>query len=485
MNIKLQNPSLFKEQNYINGQWVSAQRAETFTVHNPFDHSVIGQAPNMGAAETKAAIEAADAAFPLWKSKTAKERCMIVRRWAELIDANKNDLALIMTLESGKALSESMGEINYGNAFNYWFAEEGRRVYGDIIPTPTDDRRLLVIKQPIGVVAAITPWNFPHAMICRKAAPALVAGCTIVLKPAEATPYSAFALAVLAAEAGVPPGVLNIITGDPAIIGQEFSSHPAVKKLSFTGSTRVGKLLMQQSSTTLKKLSLELGGNAPFIVFEDADLDAAVAGLMLAKFRNAGQACVAANRVFIHDRIYDALLKKLVPVVQALKVGNGLDPSVHIGTLINQAAIKKVTDLVQDAVRCGAKILHGGKVDPSSTNAYQPTLLVEVPAEAKLNREEIFGPVLALHRFQDEAEVIRQANDTPFGLAAYFYSRDIGRVWRVAEALEYGMVSINQGLFSSEVAPFGGIKESGFGREGSKYGLDDFVTIKYLCMGLS
>jgi succinate-semialdehyde dehydrogenase/glutarate-semialdehyde dehydrogenase len=482
--MKLKNPALFKEQNYINGQWVSAQNGDTFAVHNPFDQTVVGQVPKMGVTETLRAIEAAETAFHLWKNKTAKERCAIVRRWAELIDANKEDLALIMTLESGKALSESLGEINYGNAFNYWFAEEGRRIYGDVIPTIAEDRRLLVIKQPIGVVAAITPWNFPNAMISRKAAPALVAGCTIVLKPAEATPYSALALAVLAEEAGLPPGVLNIITGDPIAIGQQFSSHPAVKKLTFTGSTRVGKLLMQQSSATVKKLSLELGGNAPFIVFEDADLDAAVAGLMLAKFRNAGQACVAANRVFIHEQVYEDFLKKLLPVVQALKVGNGLDSSVTIGTLINQAAVKKVSDLVEDAVHCGAKILHGGRVDSSSQNAYQPTLLVDVPTHAKLSCEEIFGPVLAVYRFKDEADVIRQANDTPFGLAAYFYSRDIGRVWRVAEALDYGMVSINQGLFSTEVAPFGGVKESGFGREGSKYGLDDFVKIKYLCMGL-
>ena len=483
--MKLKNKALFKEQNYINGKWVSAQNGETFAVHNPFDQSVVGQVPKMGTAETKSAIEAAEKAFHSWKKKTAKERCMIVRRWGELIDANKEDLALIMTLESGKALSESIGEINYGNAFNYWFAEEGRRMYGDVIPTISDDRRLLVIKQPIGVVAAITPWNFPNAMITRKAAPALVAGCTVVLKPAEATPYSALALAVLAEEAGVPPGVLNIITGDPIAIGQQFSSHPAVKKLTFTGSTRVGKLLMQQSSETVKKLSLELGGNAPFIVFEDADLDAAVAGLMLAKFRNAGQACVAANRVFIHEKVYDDFIQKLSPAVQALKVGNGLDPKVNMGTLINQAAVKKVDDLVQDAVHCGAKILHGGKVDASSNNAYQPTLLVNVPTHAKMSCEEIFGPVLAIYRFKDEADVIHQANDTPFGLASYFYSRDIGRVWRVAEALDYGMVSINQGLFSTEVAPFGGVKESGFGREGSKYGLDDFLKIKYLCMGLS
>ena len=482
--MKLKNKALFKEQNYINGQWVNAESGEKFAVHNPFDQSLVGHVPKMGETETRKAIEAAELAFHSWKNKTAKARCAIVRRWAELIDANQEDLAMIMTLESGKALSESMGEITYGNNFNYWFAEEGRRIYGDVIPTIADDRRLLVIKQPIGVVAAITPWNFPMAMISRKAAPALVSGCTVVLKPAEATPYSALALAVLAEEAGIPPGVLNIITGDPSAIGQQFSSHPFVKKLTFTGSTRVGKLLMKQSSETVKKLSLELGGNAPFIIFEDADLDAAVAGLMLAKFRNAGQACVAANRVFIHEKIYDAFLKKCVPVVQALKVGNGLDPQTTIGTLINQAAIKKVDDLVQDAVRCGAKILQGGKVDPSSSNAYQPTLLVDVPAHAKMSCEEIFGPVLAIYPFKDEADVIRQANDTPFGLASYFYSRDIGRVWRVAEAFDYGMVSINQGLFSTEVAPFGGVKESGFGREGSKYGLDDFVKIKYLCMGL-
>ncbi len=482
MNLK--NKALFKQQNYINGQWCNAQSGETFAVHNPFDQSVVGQVPLSSTTDTKMAIDAAEQAFHTWKKKTAKERCALVRRWADLIEANKEDLAVLMTLESGKALSESVGEINYGNAFNYWFAEEGRRIYGDVIPTIAEDRRLLVIKQPIGVVAAITPWNFPNAMISRKAAPALVAGCTLVLKPAEATPYSALALAVLAEEAGIPAGVLNIITGDPVAIGAEFSRHPAVKKLTFTGSTRVGKLLMQQCSNTVKKLSLELGGNAPFIIFEDADVDAAVAGLMLAKFRNAGQACVAANRVYIHDQVYDAVIKKLVPMVQALKVGNGLDPQTQIGTLINQAAIKKVGNLVQDAVQCGAKVLCGGKVDASSSNIFQPTVLVDVPAQAQLSCEEIFGPVLAVYRFKDEADVIRQANDTPFGLAAYFYSREIGRVWRVAEALDYGMVSINQGVFSTEVAPFGGVKESGFGREGSKYGLDDFVKMKYLCMGL-
>ncbi len=482
MNLK--NKALFREQNYLNGRWIDAADGRTFEVKNPFDQKKLGTVPHCGKLEAEQAIEAAQKAFLIWKKKTAKERCALVRRWADLIEENKADLALLMTLESGKALSESVGEINYGNSFNYWFAEEGKRMYGDVIPTIADDRRLLVVKQPIGVVAAITPWNFPNAMIARKCAPALVAGCTIVLKPAEATPYSALALAVLAEEAGIPAGVMNILTGDPAAIGLAFSTHPVVKKLTFTGSTRVGKLLMQQASQTVKKLSLELGGNAPFIVFEDADLDAAVAGLMVAKFRNAGQACVAANRVFVHESVYDAFLNKLLPEVKALKVGNGLDPQVQIGTLINQAGVKKVSGLVEDAVRCGAKVLCGGQVDASSINIYQPTVLVDIPLTAEISQEEIFGPVIALYRFKNEADVIEQANHTPYGLASYFYSRDIGRVWRVAEALDYGMVSINQGLFSTEVAPFGGVKESGFGREGSKYGLEDYVKIKYLCMGV-
>ncbi len=482
--MKLKNKSLFRQQNYINGQWVDAKEGGIFDVLNPFDNSKIGTAPMMGQAETERAIEAAALAFQSWKQKTAEERCALVRRWADLIEANKQDLAIIMTMELGKPVKESIGEIDYGNSFNYWFAEEGRRIYGDVIPTHMNDRRLLVVKQPVGVCAAITPWNFPHAMITRKAAPALVAGCTIVIKPAEATPYSALALAVLAEEAGIPPGVINIVTGDPVAIGQVFSTHPAVKKLSFTGSTRVGKILMKQASDTVKKLSLELGGNAPFIVFEDADVDAAVLGLMVAKFRNTGQACVAANRVYVHDEVYDAFVKKLIPLVEAFKLGNGLIEGSTMGPLINQAAVDKVDALVQDAVLKGGKVLCGGARDPISPNAYKPTILVNLPAGVRISCEEIFGPVIAMYRFKDEADVIAQANNTEYGLASYFYSRDIGRVWRVAEALDYGMVSINQGLFSVASAPFGGVKESGFGREGSKYGVEDYVKIKYLCMGI-
>ncbi|MCX7117686.1 MAG: NAD-dependent succinate-semialdehyde dehydrogenase [Legionellales bacterium] len=480
----LTNKTLFRQQNYINGQWVNAHDGATFEVHNPFDESLIGVVPKMGQKETAAAIQAADDAFQSWRQTTAQERSKLIRRWAELIDAHQNDLSRIMTYELGKPLAESLGEIAYGNSFNYWFAEEGPRVYGDIIPTIHQDRRLLVIKQPVGVCCAVTPWNFPMAMIARKAAPALMAGCTMVIKPAESTPYSALALAALAEEALIPAGVLNIITGDPVVIGQEFSSNPQVKKLSFTGSTRVGKLLMQQCAGTVKKLALELGGNAPFIVFEDADVVRAVAGLMVAKFRNTGQACVAANRVYVHDQVFDEFTKLLLAQLQQIKVGNGLHAGSTLGPLINKMAVEKVDGLVKDAIQKGAKLLFGGKRDPSSPNAYQPTLLTEVNEKAILFSEEIFGPVIAIYRFKDEQDVIQKANHTSYGLASYFYTKELSRAWRVAEALEYGMVSINEGLFSTTVAPFGGVKESGFGREGSKYGIDDYLNIKYLCMGL-
>lgn len=482
--MELKNPQLFKQQSYIHGKWMNATDGSTFEVHNPFDNSLIGTVPNMGQKEAKLAIEAAHTALDSWKNKTVKERGVILKRWADLIEANKEDLAKIMTIEQGKPLKEAMGEIDYANAFNYWFIEEAKRVYGDIIPTVNNDRRLLVIKQPIGVCAAITPWNFPSAMIARKAAPALAVGCTIVIKPAEATPYSALAMALLAHDAGIPPGVLNIITGDPAAIGNEFSSNPIVKKLTFTGSTRVGKLLMKQGSETVKKLSLELGGNAPFIVFDDADISSSVLGLMITKFRNAGQTCVSANRIYVHEKVYEAFIEKLLPQVKALKVGNGLEDGVNVGPLINEAAIQKVDTLVQEAIKKGAKVLCGGNKDSCSPHAYQPTILTDIPEGVAIRHDEIFGPVIAIYKFKDEADVIKIANDTRYGLASYFYSRDIGRVWRVAEALEYGMVSINQGLFSSEAAPFGGVKESGFGREGSKYGLEDYIIIKYLCMGL-
>ncbi len=483
MNLK--QPQLFKQQQCINGQWVDAHSRQTFAVENPFDGTLIGRVPQGGAADARDAIAAAHAAFPAWKSKPVRERSVLLRRWAELIEAHKDDLALIMTLEQGKPLAEARGEIEYGNAFLHWFAEEAKRAYGDVIPSIANDRRLLAIKQPIGVCAAITPWNFPNAMIMRKCAPALAVGCTMVIKPAEGTPLSALALMELAQQAGIPAGVLNMVTGDPVAIGQELSSHPLVKKLSFTGSTRVGKLLMQQASDTVKKLSLELGGNAPFIVFEDADPAEALKGLLLAKFRNAGQTCIAANRVYVHESLYAEFVAQLAEKVRGIQVGNGLQADVNIGPLINAAAIAKVERLVKDALEKGARLLVGGARHASSPLAYQPTVLADVPDSAEMACDEIFGPVVAVYRFTDEAEVIARANNTRYGLAAYFYARDVGRVWAVAEALEYGMVSINQGLFSTEVAPFGGIKESGFGREGSKYGMEDFLEIKYLCMGIT
>lgn len=481
--MKLDHPSLFREKNYVNGLWINADNADTFEVFNPFDGSLVGRVPNAGRGETLRAIMAAKAAFEDWKDKTAKERADILTRWANLIDKHKADLAKILTTEQGKPLMESEGEITYGNRFNYWFAEEAKRVYGDVIPTVSNDRRLLVIKQPIGVCAAITPWNFPCAMITRKCAPALAVGCTVVIKPAGATPFSALALAALAEEAGFPPGVLNVVTGDPVAIGQELSCNPMVSKLSFTGSTQVGKILMKQGCDTVKKMSLELGGNAPFIIFDDADLEAALIGVKVAKFRNSGQSCVAANRIYVQDSLYDAFISQLQNIMKTLKVGNGLDQQVTIGPLINQSAVEKIEQLIEDAVAMGAKVICGGKRDTSSQNAYEPTLITDIPPAAKIVNTEIFGPVAAVYRFKTEAEVIAQANNTQYGLASYFYSRDIGRIWRVAEALEFGMTAINQGLLSNEVAPFGGVKESGFGREGSKYGVEDYLNIKYLCMG--
>lgn len=482
--MKLNYPILFKQSNYLNGQWINADNADTLKVFNPFDNNLLGQVPKMGKIETSRAITAAATAFEGWKNKTTKERSAILIAWANLIEKHKADLATIITIEQGKPLQESVAEIDYGNSFNYWFAEEAKRVYGDVIPTIAADRRLLVIKQPIGVCAAITPWNFPNAMIIRKCAPALAVGCTVVIKPAEATPLSALALAVLAEEAGFPPGVLNVLTGNPIAIGYELSTNPLVNKLSFTGSTRVGKILMKQCSDTVKKMSLELGGNAPFIIFEDADLEAALEGVKVAKFRNSGQACVAANRIFVQDSLYDTFIKKLQTTVKNLKVGNGLEQNVTIGPLINSTAVEKVERLVNEAIEKGAKLICGGKRSPSSVNAYEPTIITNIPSSAEIVNAEIFGPVVAVYRFKTEADVIAQANDTNYGLASYFYSRDIGRIWRVAEKLDYGMVSINQGLFSNEVAPFGGVKESGFGREGSKYGVEDFLKIKYLCMGI-
>jgi succinate-semialdehyde dehydrogenase/glutarate-semialdehyde dehydrogenase len=475
---------LFKQQNLINHQWVDAEDNSTIEVANPFDNKMLGKVPKMGRKETQLAIQAAHVAFQQWKKTTAKERSLLLQRWAELIQTHKSDLATIMTLEQGKPLKESMTEIDYGNSFVTWFAEEGKRVYGDIIPTISQDRRLLVTKEPVGVCGIITPWNFPIAMILRKCAPALAAGCTVVVKPAEFTPFSALALGVLAQEAGIPAGVINIITGDPISIGEELCQNTKVNKLSFTGSTRVGKLLMQQCGDTVKKLSLELGGNAPFIIFEDADVDRALEGLMVAKFRNCGQACVGANRIYIHESLQDKFIPRFVEQVKSLKTGNGLEETTHNGPLINIAAVQKVQRLVKDAETKGAKILCGGKVDPSSSNAFQPTVVTHIPNTAEIEQEEIFGPVAALYTFKNEQEVITLANNTRYGLAAYFYSKEISRVWRVAEALEYGMIGINQGLISNEATPFGGIKESGFGREGSKYGIEDYLNIKYICMGI-
>ncbi|ENO75274.1 MAG TPA: NADP-dependent succinate-semialdehyde dehydrogenase I [Thauera sp.] len=482
--MQLNDTGLLRAQAYIDGQWLAADDGGSFDVTNPADGSRVGSVPDMGAAETRRAIAAADAALPAWRARTAKERAAILRRWYELILANQEDLAVLMSTEQGKPLAEARGEVVYGASFIEWFAEEGKRIYGDVIPSHGADKRIVVVKQAIGVVAAITPWNFPIAMITRKAGPALAAGCTMVIKPAEDTPLCALALAVLAERAGLPAGVLNIVTTNRAPeVGGELTANPAVRKLSFTGSTAVGKLLMRQCAGTVKKVALELGGNAPFIVFDDADLDAAVAGAMASKYRNAGQTCVCANRLLVQDGIYDAFAAKLAEAVARLKVGPGLSGEVQQGPLINADAVAKVEELLADAVDKGAQVLCGGKRHALGGNFYEPTIVTDVTAQMRVAREEIFGPVAPLFRFHSEEEAVRMANDTEFGLAAYFYARDIARVWRVAEALEYGIVGINEGIISTEVAPFGGVKESGIGREGSRYGIDDFVEIKYLCMG--
>jgi len=481
--MNLSDTALFREQAYIDGTWVDADSGETFDVLNPANLEKLGVVPKMGADETKRAIEAANAALPEWRAKSAKERAVILKKWFALVMEASDDLAALMTAEQGKPLAEAKGEVVYGAAFIEWFAEEGKRLYGDTIPSPSADRRLIVIKEPVGVVASITPWNFPLAMITRKCAPAMAAGCTVVAKPAEDTPYSALALAELAERAGVPKGVFNVVTGNPIEIGGEITSNPIVRKLSFTGSTAVGKLLMQQCANTVKKVSLELGGNAPFIVFDDADLDAAIAGVMASKYRNAGQTCVCANRIYVQDGIYDAFVEKMVKAVKKLKVGEGFEDGVTQGPLINAAAIEKVERLVQDAVDKGATVATGGMRHELGGTFYTPTVLTDVTSDMACTNEEMFGPVAPLYRFTDEAEVTRQANDTPFGLAAYFYARDIGRVWRVAEALEYGIVGVNEGVVSTELAPFGGVKESGLGREGGAYGIDEFVEVKYICMG--
>lgn len=479
----IQHTQLLREACYINGQWVSSDSGKTIPVRNPFDGAVLGHIPECGRDETQRAIDAANTAWKSWKALSAKERSDFLWRWAHLIDHHKDDLARIMTQEQGKPLDEARGEIDYANGFIKWFAEEGRRAYGDVIPSNKRNQHLIVIKQSVGVVAAITPWNFPAAMLTRKLGPALAVGCTAVVKPDEETPFTALALAVLAEEAGIPPGVINVVTGIPEMIGAEMTANPLVRKLSFTGSTAVGRLLMQQCAPTIKKISLELGGNAPFIVFDDADLDAAVLGAIASKFRNTGQTCVCANRIFVQDSVYAEFTKKLVHAVQQLKIGNGLDSGIQQGPLINEAALEKVKAHIDDAVAKGAQIIQGGKPHSLGGLFFEPTVLTEAKVSMRLAKEETFGPVAPLFRFHTEEEVILMANDTEFGLASYFYSNNIDRIWRVAESLECGMVGVNAGIISTEVAPFGGVKQSGIGREGSKYGIDPYIEIKYLCMG--
>lgn len=477
----LSDSTLFRQQAFIAGQWCAADSEQTLAVHNPANAELLGSVPKMGAAETQRAINAAHAALPAWREKTAAQRAKILRRWFELMLENQDDLALLMTLEQGKPLAEARGEIAYAASFLEWFAEEGKRAYGDTLPSPASSSRLMVIKQPIGVCAAITPWNFPAAMITRKAGAALAAGCTMVIKPASATPFSALALMVLAQQAGIPDGVLSVVTGSASAIGAELTSNPLVRKLSFTGSTEVGRTLLRQCAQDIKKVSLELGGNAPFIVFADADLEAAVSGAIAAKFRNAGQTCVCANRFYVHDSVYAEFAERLTAAVQQLSIGDGRTEGVNIGPLIDQDAVDKAQAHIADAVQLGASLQCGGKVTEGTF--LQPAVLTDVPHNAILAREETFGPVAALMRFSDEQEAIALANDTEFGLAAYFYSRDIGCCFRVSEALEYGMVGVNTGLISNEVAPFGGVKASGLGREGSKYGLDEYMEIKYINFG--
>jgi succinate-semialdehyde dehydrogenase/glutarate-semialdehyde dehydrogenase len=481
--LSLKDAKLFREQCYLDGQWVDADSRKTFPVTNPATGAVLGTVPDMGAAETRRAIEAANRAWPAWRDKTAKERAAILRKWFDLMMAAQEDLAQILTAEQGKPLAEARGEIAYGASFIEWYAEECKRAYGDVIPTHQADKRILVIKQPIGVAAMITPWNFPNAMITRKAGPALAAGCTVVLKPAEQTPFSALAMAELAERAGIPKGVLNIVTGDAPAVGAELCANPLVRKLSFTGSTEVGRILMRQSADTIKKLSLELGGNAPFIVFDDADLDAAVEGALASKYRNAGQTCVCANRIYVQDKVYDTFAAKLTEKVKAFKVGAGTEPGVVIGPLIDEQGMKKVESHVADAVGKGAKIVLGGKRDARGGLFFQPTVLTGVTPAMQVSFEETFGPVAPLIRFKTEDEVIGLANNTEFGLSGYFYSRDIGRIFRVAERMEAGIVGANVGIISTEVAPFGGVKQSGLGREGSKYGLEEYLEVKYILLG--
>jgi succinate-semialdehyde dehydrogenase / glutarate-semialdehyde dehydrogenase len=477
--------ALLRMQGWIGGEWVDADSGETFAVTNPATGEELARVPRMGAAETRRALEAAEAAFPGWRSRTAADRARILRRWADLMLEHVDDLALLLTLEQGKPLPESEAEIRYAASFLEWFGEEGKRVYGDTIPSPLPDRRILVLKQPVGVSAGITPWNFPSAMVTRKAAPALAAGCTMVLKPAEQTPLSALAVAVLAEEAGLPAGVLSIVTGDAedaSAIGAELTSSPLVRKVGFTGSNEVGKLLMAQCAKGLKKISLELGGNAPFIVFDDADLDEAVAGTLLNKYRNSGQTCITANRILVQEAVYDEYLERLVEGVTRLKVGVGVEPEVKVGPLIDEPALAKVERHVADALDGGGELQLGGERHELGQTFFQPTVLTGITPAMAISSEETFGPVAAIARFSTEEEAVRIANDTPYGLSAYFYSRDVGRVWRVSEALDYGIVGINTGFVSTEVAPFGGMKESGIGREGSKYGIEDWLELKYLAL---
>ncbi len=480
----LKNTKLLKAHGYINGQWVGDDAQSRFDVTNAYTNEVISTLPEMGKKETDEAIDAANAAWPDWRSRTAKERAIILKKWFDLIMSNQEDLAILMTAEQGKPLAEARGEVGYGASFIEWFAEEGKRTYGDIIPTPANDRRILVIKQPIGVVASITPWNFPIAMITRKCAPALAAGCPVVIKPAAETPLSALAIAELAEQAGIPKGIINVVVGtNSSEIGQALTSSPIVRKLSFTGSTAVGKILTRDCAATMKKVSMELGGNAPFIVFNDADIDSAVAGAMLSKFRNTGQTCVCTNRFLVQEGIYDEFVNRLAEAVKTLNVGNGMDDGVNQGPLISLKALEKVQDHLLDAIDRGALVVAGGKPHKNGGTTFEPTVISNVDSSMKIASEETFGPLAPVFKFSTEKEAIDMANDTEFGLASYFYTNDINRIWRVSEALEYGMVGVNEGVISNEVAPFGGIKESGLGREGSHYGIDDFLELKYICMG--
>ncbi|WP_333671287.1 NAD-dependent succinate-semialdehyde dehydrogenase [Elioraea tepidiphila] len=481
--LPLKDPSLFRQACLVDGKWIEADSGKTIPVPNPATGEIIGTVPALGAAETRRAIEAANRAYPAWRALTAKERSAVLRRLFDLMIANADDLALLMTSEQGKPLAEAKGEVVYAASFVEWFAEEGKRAYGDMIPTNQKGRRILVMKEPVGVFAAITPWNFPAAMITRKCAPGFAVGCTGVVRPASQTPFTALAIGVLAERAGMPPGVMNIITGPSSETGKELTSNPIVRKLSFTGSTEVGKILIAQCAQTVKKVSMELGGNAPFIVFDDADLDAAVQGALASKFRNTGQTCVCANRILVQEGVYEAFAEKLAAAAKAMKVGPGTEPGVVQGPLINAAAVAKVEEHIEDAVKGGAKILTGGRRHALGGNFFEPTVLAEVPAGAKIFHEETFGPVAPLFRFKTEEEAIRLANDTEFGLAAYFYARDVGRIFRVSEALEYGIVGVNEGVISTEIAPFGGFKESGLGREGSKYGIEEYLEVKYVAVG--